>query len=169
MKPYEVKWFGTTIFCISKDNHFSYIAQDNHKDCGLGPNITMSKVGGRRFHLLIVHWPLIYGCSLPFIISQEQRTYPLKRHHKLNSTINNLEKLRTLIKDPLSFDLAMAKWSFPYDSFRNTGKTKWIWVHRATKFETLTNLVLDKVVLPQTDPVHNLGVLLTCNSCLKSR
>lgn len=42
----------------------------------------------------------------------------------------------------------------------NPSKTEWLWVLGSSSSGTMPSLVLDGVVLPQTDPVHNLRVFL---------
>lgn len=49
----------------------------------------------------------------------------------------------------------------------NSGKTEWLWVLGPAEF--MPCLVLDGIILPQTDPVHNLGSSWTYNSFSRSR
>ncbi|KAM6466454.1 uncharacterized protein PHA67_012250 [Liasis olivaceus] len=51
----------------------------------------------------------------------------------------------------------------------NPGKTEWLWVGGSSVSRSLPSLVLDGVALPQTDPVHNLGVLLDSRLLLKEQ
>lgn len=48
-------------------------------------------------------------------------------------------------------------------------KSEWLWMHVASRFRTLTTLILDGVALPQIDPICNLGVSWRCDSCSQSR
>lgn len=51
----------------------------------------------------------------------------------------------------------------------NLGKTEWLWVLGITGSRTMPSLVLDRIALPQTDLVHNLGVLLDFQILLEKK
>lgn len=51
----------------------------------------------------------------------------------------------------------------------NPGKTEWLWVNGSSVSGTLSSLELDGIALPQTDPVHNLGVLLDSRLLLEEQ